>query len=48
MTWSGHPRVASLIDELHLVAHPEGGYYHRSFDPRRWSRPLTAAGRVPA
>ena len=26
VTQSGHARVASLIDELHLVAHPEGGY----------------------
>ena len=27
MTPLEHPRVAALIRELHLTAHPEGGYY---------------------
>jgi predicted cupin superfamily sugar epimerase len=27
MTQSDHPRVAELIRELQLIAHPEGGYY---------------------
>ena len=48
MTHADHPRVAELIGQLNLVAHPEGGYYTQIFfDCRRSSR-LMAALAAPA
>jgi predicted cupin superfamily sugar epimerase len=48
VTPSWHPRVASLIDDLNLVPHPEGGYYAQIFQSSSQVAPADGRGARPA
>ena len=48
MTPSEHPRTAELIRELHLAAHPEGGYYAVVFRSSSTVAPADGRGTRPA
>ena len=47
MTHADHPRVAELIGQLSLVAHPEGGYYTQIFRSSSQVEPADGRGRRP-
>ena len=43
-----HPRVAELIRDLQLIAHPEGGFYAQSFRSSSLVSPADGRGTRPA
>jgi uncharacterized protein len=48
MAPSEHPRVAELIRDLQLVAHPEGGFYAQTFRSASLVAPADGRGPRPA